>query len=54
MTKISTNTIWHHASISRVDREVLHAHKSAIILFTGLSDSGKSTLAHALEDYLYK
>ena len=54
MTKISTNTIWHHASISRVDREVLHAHKSAILWFTGLSGSGKSTLAHAVEDYLYK
>jgi adenylylsulfate kinase len=54
MIKKSTNTIWHHASISRADREVLHAHKSAILWFTGLSGSGKSTLAHAVENYLYK
>jgi adenylylsulfate kinase len=54
MTKKSTNTVWHHTTISRSDREALHAHKSVIIWFTGLSGSGKSTLAHALEEYLYK
>ena len=54
MTNKSTHSFWHYSSVSRIGREVLHAHKSAIILFTGLSDSGKSTLAHALEDYLYK
>jgi len=54
MTTKSTNTVWHHASISRADREVLHAHKSVILWFTGLSGSGKSTLAHAVESYLHK
>jgi len=54
MTKKSTHTVWHHATISREDREVLHGHKSAILWFTGLSGSGKSTLAHAVEDYLHK
>jgi adenylylsulfate kinase len=54
MTTKSTNTVWHHATITRADREVLHQHKSVIIWFTGLSGAGKSTLAHAVEDYLHK
>ena len=54
MTKKSTNTVWHHATVSRADREALHKHKSVILWFTGLSGSGKSTLAHAVEDYLHK
>ncbi|MDD2723869.1 MAG: adenylyl-sulfate kinase [Methylovulum sp.] len=52
-TTKSTNTVWHHATVSRADRENLHQHKSVIIWFTGLSGSGKSTLAHAVEDYLH-
>lgn len=48
-----TNTVWHHATVTRRDRERLHQHKSFILWFTGLSGSGKSTLAHAVEDRLY-
>jgi len=54
MTIKSSNTVWHHATVTRADREKLHGHKSAILWFTGLSGSGKSTLAHAVEDYLHK
>jgi adenylylsulfate kinase len=54
MIKKNTNTVWHHASITRADREALHKHKSVIIWFTGLSGSGKSTLAHAVEEHLHK
>jgi adenylylsulfate kinase len=54
MTKKSTNTVWHHATITRADREALHKHKSVILWFTGLSGSGKSTLAHTVEEYLHK
>jgi len=32
----------------------MNGHKSAIVWFTGLSGSGKSTVAHALEDRLHK
>jgi|GEM_PF-6881716 len=52
-TTRSSNTIWHHATVSRIRRERLHKHKSVIILFTGLSESGKSTLAYAVEEYLH-
>lgn len=54
MNKKSSNTVWHHATINRNDREQLHRHKSAVLWFTGLSGSGKSTLAHAVEDRLHK
>ena len=54
MLNKSTNTVWHHSSITRTDREVLHKHKSIVLWFTGLSGSGKSTLAHAVEERLHK
>jgi adenylylsulfate kinase len=49
----STNTVWHHATITRQDRQTQNGHRSAILWFTGLSGSGKSTLAHAVEDRLH-
>jgi len=48
------NTIWQESAIYRKDREVMNGHKSTIIWFTGLSGSGKSSLAYALEDALHK
>ena len=41
----STNTVWHHAVIKRENREKMNGHKSIVIWFTGLSGSGKSTIA---------
>ncbi len=52
--KHSSNTVWHHATVTRVRRERLNHHQSAVLWFTGLSGSGKSTLAHALEEYLHQ
>jgi len=53
-SKHSSNTVWHHATVTRVRRERLNQHQSAVLWFTGLSGSGKSTLAHALEEYLHQ
>lgn len=39
--------------ISRSDRRALHGHNSFLIFFTGLSGSGKSTIANALEQKLH-
>jgi adenylylsulfate kinase len=50
----SSNTVWHHATVTRDRREQQNKHKSVILWFTGLSGSGKSTLAHAVEEYLYQ
>ncbi len=49
----STNTVWHHATVTRIKRQEKNRHKSVILWFTGLSGAGKSTLAHAVEDRLY-
>lgn len=50
----STDTVWHHATVTRQRREQKNAHKSVVLWFTGLSGSGKSTLAHAVEEQLYQ
>ena len=50
----SSNTVWHHATVTRERREKQHTHKSVILWFTGLSGAGKSTLAHAVEERLYQ
>tara|TARA_Y100000589_G_C27197919_1_gene647872 strand:- start:4361 stop:4951 length:591 start_codon:yes stop_codon:yes gene_type:complete len=43
------NIFQHNYNISKEDRERIHKHKAFLILFTGLSSSGKSTIANALE-----
>jgi adenylylsulfate kinase len=48
------NTVWHEATVNRLDRERLNGHRSCILWFTGLSGSGKSTMSHAVEHELYK
>ena len=50
----SSNTLWHHASVTRRRREQLNGHASKVLWFTGLSGSGKSTLAHAVEEQLFQ
>ena len=50
----SSNTVWHHATVTRKRREEKNAHKSVVLWFTGLSGSGKSTLAHAVEEQLHQ
>ena len=47
------NITWFEGYISRENREKLHGHKGAVIWFTGLSASGKSTIAHHLEKMLF-
>lgn len=50
----STNITWHQADITKADRERLNGHRAVVIWYTGLSASGKSTLAHAVENYLFE
>lgn len=49
----ATNITWHHANITRADREKLLKQKGVVIWFTGLSASGKSTIAHTVEEKLF-
>jgi len=53
MTEIrATNVTWHESSVKREEREGLLKQKGATIWFTGLSGSGKSTIACTLEHAL--
>ena len=47
-----SNIVHHNFNVSKTDREKLHKHKAFLIWFTGLSGSGKSTIANALESKL--
>ena len=47
------NIVRHHYKIGIDDRRKANRHNSFLIFFTGLSGSGKSTIANALEEKLF-
>ena len=49
----SANVVWESTAISREMREERNGHGAAVLWFTGLSGSGKSTVARLLERRLY-
>jgi adenylylsulfate kinase len=53
MTK-PTNITWHETSISKEDRRKKNGHGSCALWFTGLSGSGKSTIANAVSNELFR
>jgi adenylylsulfate kinase len=53
MTEIkATNITWHEGHVTRDERNALLKQKGCTIWFTGLSGSGKSTIAYTLEHAL--
>ncbi|MFO0921865.1 MAG: adenylyl-sulfate kinase [Pirellulales bacterium] len=44
---------WHAQTVTRDQREKLHRHRGCVVWFTGLSGSGKSTIANAVESKLF-
>ena len=46
------NLTWHIGEVDRQAREAAYGHRGAILWFTGLSGSGKSTIAHRVERVL--
>ncbi len=48
----STNVTWHKGDVTRADRQKLLAQKGVTVWFTGLSASGKSTIASLVEGKL--
>ena len=50
----ATNVHWHEGEIQREHRHQLLGQQGATLWFTGLSGSGKSTVAVALEEELFK
>lgn len=51
---MSNNITWHEHHISRDSREKLNGHRGCVLWFTGLSGSGKSTVANTVEQKLYE
>lgn len=53
MTK-ATNITWHASTVSKSHRHRKNGHGSCVLWFTGLSGSGKSTIANAVSSELYR
>ncbi len=49
----ATNVTWHDHRVSSADRKQLMGHKGCILWFTGLSASGKSTIANTVDHKLH-
>ncbi len=42
----ATNVVWHHHAVKKEERESLLKQKGVVLWYTGLSGSGKSTIAN--------
>lgn len=51
---IENHVVWHKCLVDRGDRNRLNNHRSGLVWFTGLSASGKSTIAHSVERALHE
>src|SRR5437763_1438180 len=49
----ATNVHWHEHSVSKAERCQMSGHKGAVLWFTGLSASGKSTVANTVDHKLH-
>jgi adenylylsulfate kinase len=49
---VSDDVVWHNSTVTHADRVALKQQVPAILWFTGLSGSGKSTVANAVESKL--
>ena len=49
----ATNIVWHPGNVTRDDRQRITGHKGCTVWFTGLSGSGKSTIANLLDKRLH-
>ena len=52
--QVATNITWHDGTVTRDERQAVLKQKGCTIWFTGLSASGKSTIAVALEQVLHQ
>jgi adenylylsulfate kinase len=52
-TTASRNVIWHSHTVTREQREKRNGHRGAVVWLTGPPASGKSTIAHAVEEKLH-
>jgi adenylylsulfate kinase len=52
-TEENPQIVWHQESITRTMRDAKQGHRSGVVWFTGLSGSGKSTVANAVDQLLF-
>ncbi len=50
----SKNIVWHHTTVTRAERESINGHRGCTVWLTGLSGSGKSTIANLMEKALWE
>jgi adenylylsulfate kinase len=51
---LNINLTWHHSTITKAERRNRNGHHSCVLWFTGLSGSGKSTIANAVSKKLFE
>lgn len=51
---MSSNVVWHDHRLTKEQRAEQKSQRPCLIWFTGLSGSGKSTMANLIDEYLYK
>lgn len=51
-TNEEPKVVWHEHAVERSQRQKLMGHRGAVVWFTGLSGSGKSTVANAVDTLL--
>lgn len=51
---MNKDIVWHEHTVSREQKQELKGHKSCVLWYTGLSGSGKSTVANAVEAKLFE
>ncbi|MFM2485133.1 adenylyl-sulfate kinase [Celerinatantimonas yamalensis] len=54
MQQVSQDVVWHQCAVSQPERNELNGHQSVLLWYTGLSGSGKSTIANAVDRKLYE
>jgi adenylylsulfate kinase len=54
MNQNQKNIKWHGTRVTKDMKQKLHGHKSFVLWFTGLSGSGKSTVASEVEHKLFQ
>lgn len=50
----SNNIVWHNAAVTNAERRSMHGHNPCVLWYTGLSGSGKSTIANAVDRLLFE
>ena len=51
---VSPDVVWQEWNVRRAEREAQEGHRAAVLWFTGLPGSGKSTIARAVERALFE